>query len=56
MKVGIPRDDAADAMFAHEDRRVSVVEQIPREMGKLCDDLGGNFGVSLCGEEDSEAG
>jgi len=28
MKVGIPRDDAADAVLAHEDRRVSAVEQV----------------------------
>jgi len=55
MEVGIPRDDAADAMLAHEDRRVSVVEQIAREMRKLRDDMGGNFGVSLRGDENSEA-
>ncbi len=35
MEVGIPRDDAADAMLAHEDRRVRIVKQVGCEMGKL---------------------
>lgn len=56
MKVGIARDNPTDAMLAHENRCVSVVEEIAREMRKLSDDLRGNLGVSLRRDEDTKAG
>ena len=42
MKVGIPRDDASDAVLTHEDGRVRVVEEIARKMGNLREDLRGH--------------
>ena len=56
MKVGIPRDDASDAVLTHEDGRVRVVEDIARKMGNLREDLRGHLRVTLGRDEDTEAG
>ena len=41
-EVCVSRANPANAMFAHQDRRMRVVKEIAREPGKLGDDLRGD--------------
>ncbi len=55
MEVGVARVDPADAELSHQDGCLGVVEDIPAEVGDLRDDLGGDLGVELGRDEQSEA-
>src|SRR5262245_22988791 len=48
MKVSIVRHNPADAMLTHKDRSVCVMKEVPRQQGKLANDLLSNIGVALC--------
>jgi hypothetical protein len=56
VKIRIPCADLTDSVFTHEDGRVSVVQEIACKVRKLGDNLPGNLGVPLRGEENIEAG
>lgn len=45
MEVRIPGADPADAMFAHQDRSVGIMEQVSREMRQLRESLFCHLGV-----------
>jgi hypothetical protein len=45
MEVGIPGTDLANAMFAHEDCGMGVMEEVAGQMGKFGKDLASHLGV-----------
>jgi len=45
MEVGVPGTDLANAMFAHEDRGMGVMEDVTREMRKFGNNLASHFTV-----------
>ena len=55
MEIHVAGADAADAVFAHEDRGVSIVEQIARDSGNLCQYLSGNLCMLLGLNQDRES-
>jgi len=48
IEIGIARANSSDAVFAHENGGVCVVEQIAGKMRQLQNNLFGDVGVSLC--------
>jgi hypothetical protein len=55
IKIGIPRADAPDAVFAHENCRVRVVQQVTGKMRQLQNDLFCNIGMPVCRDKNCEA-
>ncbi len=45
MEIGVSGANAADAMFAHEDCGMGVMQEVAGQMGKFRKDLSGNVGV-----------
>ena len=45
MEVGVPGANPPDAVFAHEDRGVGVMQDVASQMGKFGKDLSGHLGV-----------
>jgi len=45
MEVGVPCANPANAVFAHEDCGMGVVEEVARQMRKFCEDLSGHLGM-----------
>ena len=45
MEVGVPRANPPNAVFAHEDRGMGVMEEVAGQMGKLGKDLPCHLGV-----------
>lgn len=56
VKIGIPCADLPDAMLAHENGRVRVVQDIAGKMRKLRYHQTCNFGMPLGGNQEVEAG
>ena len=54
MEIRITGTDLPNAMFAHEDCGMRVVDEIPCQVGKLFDDQRSDFRVSVGGDEDTE--
>ena len=55
-EVRVSRANSGDAMLAHQDRRMRVMNEIAREPGKLGDELCGNRRVTFSGDKDPEPG
>ena len=55
MEVRVSRADPANAMFAHEDCGMRVMEDIASQMGKFSEDLCGHLSMSQCGDEHSDS-
>ena len=47
IEIGIPGANPSDPVFAHENSRMRIVEQIAGEVRQLQNDLFGDVGVSL---------
>ncbi len=45
MEVGVPGANPANAMFAHEDSSMGVMEEVAGQVRKLRKNLSGHFGV-----------
>ena len=54
MEVRVPCANPADTMFTHQDCRVRIVEHIPRQVRNLFNDLLGDIGMPLRGNEHAE--
>ncbi len=46
MKIGVARADLPDTVFAHQDRRVRIVNEIARELGHLGNHFAGDIFVT----------
>jgi len=46
MEVGVPGANPANAVFAHKDCRMGVMQKVASQMGKFGKDLSGHLGVS----------
>jgi hypothetical protein len=55
VEVGVARVDLGGRRIIKKDGCLGVVEDIPAEVGDLRDDLGGDLGVELGRDEQSEA-
>lgn len=56
MEVAVAGAYLTNAVFPHEDGGVGIVENISRQMGRLLDHLGGDFGMALGRDEHAEPG
>ena len=56
VKIRIPCADLPNSVLPHEDRRVSVVQEVAGEVREFRNDLPSNLGVSLRRDEDIETG
>ena len=54
IEIGIPGANPSDPVFAHENSRMRIVEQIAGEVRQLQNDLFGDVGVSLRRGENGE--
>lgn len=54
MKVGIPREDAADTVLAHEDGRVRVVEQVAAQVRDFPEYLISDAGMTICFDQNAD--
>jgi hypothetical protein len=54
MEIHVVRTDLLDAMLAHENCRVRIVEDISGQMRRLRNHLGGNVRMALCRHEHAE--
>ena len=55
MKIRIAGADSSNAVFAHENSRMRVMQQITGEMRQLQNDLSGDVGMPVRGNENGEA-
>ena len=55
MKIRIAGADSSNAVFAHENSRMRVMQQITGEMRQLQNDLSGDVGIPVRGNENGEA-
>ena len=46
MKVGVAGTNPANAVFAHKNCGMGVMEQVAGQMRKFCEDLSGHLGMS----------
>ena len=53
VETGIARGDATDAMLAHQDRGMHVMEYVAGQVREFRNDLSGNFRVPLRMNEDT---
>ena len=51
MEVGVPGTNLANAMFAHEDCGMGVMQDVAGEMRKLGKDLSSHLSVPRCGNK-----
>ena len=51
VEVRITRANAPDSVFAQKDGRVRVMKQIPGKVGIFGDNLFGDIGMALCGDQ-----
>lgn len=56
MEIAVARANSADAMLAHKNRRVRVVEDIPGKMRQFPKDLAGDVSMATCREKNVEPG
>ena len=54
MEIGIPRIDHFDPVFAHQHRRLRVVDEVAVQKSRLSDDIGRDSGVTIRGNEQVE--
>ncbi len=55
MEVGVAGTNPANAMFAHQDGSVGVMEQVAGEMRKLGKDLSSYLSVPRCGNQHTQS-
>ncbi len=55
VKIGIPRANLLDAMLAHENGRVRIVENIAGKMRQFLKDVARDVRVALCRDKNVEA-
>jgi len=55
IEIGIPGADSPDAMLAHKNSRVSIVQQIASEMRQLQNHFAGDVCMTLSRDENGEA-
>jgi hypothetical protein len=55
MKIRIAGADSSNAVFAHENSRMRVMQQITGEMRQLQNDLSGDVGMPVRGNRNGEA-
>lgn len=55
MEVGVSGTNPPNAVFAHEDCGVGVVQEVAGQMGKFGKDLSGHLGVTRGGDKDTHS-
>jgi hypothetical protein len=55
IEVGIPRADAPDTVFPHENTLMRVVQQVTGKMRQLQNNLFGHIGMPVCRDKNSQA-
>lgn len=55
MKIGVPATDPANAMFAHQDSGVGVMEQVASEMRKFGKNLRSHLRMPRCGNKHTQS-
>ena len=56
VEIGVTRVDSPDTVFAHQDRRVGLMEQVPADQRNFLPDTLRNLGMALRLRQDTEAG
>lgn len=51
MEIGIERIDPPDAVFAHEDRGLRIVAEVPPEIGHIVQNFGDDCRMARCRDE-----